>query len=123
MPSTLILITAEPTSRLAYHAFKLAQAMHQNQQSFSVFFYQNAVLTANADLWRADDEINLTLAWQQLQIPLAVCVSAAINRGVSDQQNAQRHQLHHTNLATGFELTGLGTLADAIDRAQHVIQF
>lgn len=123
MPSTLLLITASPTSRLAYHAFKLAQAMHQQQQPFSVFFYQDAVSVANASLWRAEDELNLTLAWQNLAIPLPVCVSAAINRGITDQENAARHQLEHINLADGFHLTGLGTLADAITQARHVIQF
>lgn len=123
MPSTLLLITAPPTSRQSYHAFKLAQAMQQQQQAFSVFFYQNAVSIANASLWRADDELNLTKAWQTLAIPLPVCVSAALNRGITDSENAARHQLHHTNLADGFHLTGLGTLADAITQARHVIQF
>ena len=123
MSSTLLLITAPPTSRLSYHAFQLAKAMQQNNQQFGVFFYQDAVSIANATLWRADDELNLTSGWQSLNIPLPVCVSAALNRGVSDADNAARHHLQHHNLATGFELTGLGTLADAITQARHVIQF
>ena len=123
MSSTLLLITAPPTSRLAYHAFKLAQAMHEKQQAFCVFFYQDAVSIANSALWRAEDELNLTMAWQSLEIELPVCVSAALNRGVSDLENATRHHLDHNNLAQGFYLTGLGTLADAIVQARHVIQF
>ena len=123
MSSTLLLITAPPTSRLSYHAFKLAQAMQQTEQHFAVFFYQDAVSIANADLWRSEDELNLTSAWQSLNIQLPVCVSAALNRGIADEDNAQRHQLQHHNLASGFALTGLGTLADAISQARHVIQF
>lgn len=123
MSSTLLLITAPPTSRLAFHALSLAQAMQRKQQPFHVFFYQDAVSIANASLWRADDELNLTHAWQALDIDLPVCVSAALNRGVCDKENAARHQLEHHNLAAGFSLTGLGTLADAIQQARHVIQF
>lgn len=120
---TLLLITAAPSSRLAYHAFSLAQAMQKIQQPLQVFFYQDAVVTANKDLWRSEDELNLTQAWQSLNIPLPVCVSAALSRGVSDTDNAHRHHLQHNNLASGFNLTGLGTLADALQQAKHVIQF
>ncbi|TXJ10504.1 MAG: sulfurtransferase complex subunit TusD [Acinetobacter sp.] len=123
MRSTLLLITAPPSSRLAYHAWQLAQAMQHTAQPFRVFFYQDAVSVANQDLWRAEDELNLTQAWQSLNIPLPVCVSAALNRGISDTENAARHQLQHHNLATGFTLTGLGTLADAVHQAQHIVQF
>ena len=84
---TLILITAAPTTRLAYHAFQLACAMKSKQQSLEVFFYQDAVTIANAQLWHAEDELNLTQAWQTLGIPLNVCVSAALSRGVSDAEN------------------------------------
>lgn len=123
MPSTLLLLTAPVHSRLAYHALRLAQAMHKKQQPFSVFFYQDAVSIANQQLWHAADEINLTAEWQQLNIPLPVCVSAALSRGVCDQDNAARHQLSHNNLAAGFSLCGLGSLAEAITTAKHVLQF
>lgn len=120
---TLILITAAPTTRLAYHAFQLACAMKSKQQSFEVFFYQDAVTIANAQLWHAEDELNLTQAWQTLGIPLNVCVSAALSRGVSDAENAKRHHLAHDNLAEQYALTGLGTLAEAIKSADHLLQF
>ena len=123
MSSTLLLITAPPTSRFAFHALCLAQAMHKKQQPFEVFFYQEAVTVAHAALWRSDDELNLTAAWQDLGIELPVCVSAAIMRGITDEDNATRHQLNHCNLATGFKLVGLGTLAEAISQARHLIQF
>lgn len=97
--------------------------MQQQQQAFRVFFYQDAVSIANASIWRAEDEMNLTSAWQNLNVPLPVCVSAALNRGITDDENAARHQLQHSNLAEGFQLTGLGTLADAITQARHVVQF
>lgn len=123
MQPVLMLLTAPPQSRMAYHALRLAQSMQQQELMFDVFFYQDAVTIANQQLWYAEDQLNLTQQWQQLNIPLHVCVSAALSRGVSDLDNANRHQLEHSNLATGFQLVGLGTLADAIHTASHVIQF
>lgn len=123
MFSTLLLITTAPTTKLAYHAYKLAEAMQQAGDKFTVFFYQDAVAIANATVWRGEDQLNLTYLWQQLNIPLAVCVSAALSRGITDAENASRHLISHTNLADGFSLTGLGTLADAMSAAHHVIQF
>ncbi len=120
---SVLLITAAPTSRLAYHAFQLACAMKSKQQSFEVFFYQDAVSIANHQRWYAEDELSLTQAWQQLNIPLYVCVSAALRRGVSDVENAKRHQLTYHNLAEKYLLTGLGTLAEAIKNADHLLQF
>lgn len=123
MQSTLLLVTASPQSRLAYHALRLAQTMQAKHIPFQVFFYQNAVTVANADVWHAEDEINLTAAWQALNIALPVCVSAALSRGVSDDENARRHALKQHNLAAGFTLTGLAALAEAIHSAKHIIQF
>ena len=60
MPPTLLLLTSPAHSRLAYHALRLAQAMHQKQQPFEVFFYQEAVSIANRQLWHAADEMDLS---------------------------------------------------------------
>ena len=121
--STLILITAAPTSILAWHALGLAQSLLAKQHPVRLFFYQDAVHVANALQWVPDDQRNLTIEWQKLGIALAVCVSAALARGISDQENAQRHSLPSDNLAPGFQLVGLGELADAVQSAERVIQF
>ncbi|MFB2537928.1 MULTISPECIES: sulfurtransferase complex subunit TusD [unclassified Acinetobacter] len=133
MNSTLILVLSPPRSRLAYHALRLAQSLKNQQKPFQVFFYQDATTVADNQLWYADDELNITQQWQNLAIDLPVCVSAAIQRGVMDQENIQRHQKlsdleraespWHTNLAKGFSLVGLGQLAMAINESKHVIQF
>lgn len=121
--STLILITAPPTSIIAWHALGLAQALHNQQQPFRVFFYQDAVQVANQLNWVTDDQKNLTHEWQKLNIHLPVCVSAALQRGITDTNNANRHQLTIANLAEHFQLVGLGELADAIDQVERVVQF
>ncbi|MFW2076698.1 sulfurtransferase complex subunit TusD [Acinetobacter sp. ULE_I010] len=121
--SSLLLITAAPSSIHAWHALGLAQALQQKQQDFCVFFYQDGVQVANSLQWVPDDQRDLTEAWQELAIRLPVCVSAALARGITDQENAQRHQIKAHNLASGFELVGLGELADAVQSSDRLIQF
>ncbi|MDF2416377.1 sulfurtransferase complex subunit TusD [Acinetobacter beijerinckii] len=121
--STLLLITSSPTSVIAWHAFGLAQALHNKQSEFRVFFYQDGVHVANDLQWFPDDQRNLKQEWQKLGIRLPVCVSAALARGITDASNAQRHSLQHHNLAQGFELVGLGELADAVQSCSRILQF
>ncbi len=120
---TLLLLTQPGTSPIAWHAFKLAQSLIQAQHPVQVFFYQDAVTIANSLSWRPQDEPKLGQQWQSLGIDLPVCVTAALNRGISDEDNAQRHQLNNTNLLTGFRMAGLGELADAMMTAKRTIQF
>jgi len=81
------------------------------------------VQVANSLQWFPDDQRHLTHEWQKLSIRLPVCVSAALNRGITDQENAKRHQLSNSNLAQGFELVGLGELADALQSSARIVQF
>lgn len=121
--STLLLITSAPTSIMAWHAFGLAQALGNKFEDFRVFFYQDGVQVANDLQWFPDDQRNLKQEWQKLGIRLPVCVSAALARGITDASNAQRHSLQQHNLAQGFELVGLGELADAVQSCSRLIQF
>ena len=121
--STLLLITSAPTSMMAWHAFGLAQALQSKHEEFRVFFYQDGVQVANDLQWFPDDQRNLKLEWQKLGVRLPVCVSAALALGITDASNAQRHSLQQHNLAQGFELVGLGELADAVQSCSRLIQF
>lgn len=119
---TLLLLTSPPTSRLSWHAYMLAYSLIEKNQQVRVFFYQDAVQIANNILWRPADEPALSEKWLSLGIDLPVCVSAALARGITDQDNALRHELPQHNLIAGFRLTGLGELADAMLNAHRVIQ-
>ena len=121
--STLLLITSAPTSIHAWHAVGLAHALKSKQVDFRVFFYQDAVAVANSLIWSPDDQRNLAAEWKKLSIRLPVCVSAALARGITDQDNALRHQIQSHNLVQNFELVGLGELADSIESADRLIQF
>ena len=121
--TTLLLLTQPPSSVLAWHAQKLAQSLLNRQQPITVFFYQDAVQIANQYAWRPDDETSLAKQWLSLGIDLPICVSAALWRGITDSDNAKRHQLPHANMMQGFRMAGLGELAEAMITAKRTIKF
>jgi len=92
-----------------------------------VFFYQEGVLNGNALVHPASDEVNLVTGWaglaDQYGVPLYLCVSAALRRGVVDSSEQQRQGLSAANLHPAFTLAGLGELAQAALTSERFIQF
>lgn len=119
--TTLLLLTAAPDTHLGWHAVRLARALIARKQVVEVFFYQDAVAVVNDRIWRPADEPSLQAEWQALPIDRPVCVSAALARGITDADNAQRHGLSGANLAAGFRLAGLGELAERMLKADRVV--
>ncbi|KYP97555.1 sulfur transfer complex subunit TusD [Sodalis-like endosymbiont of Proechinophthirus fluctus] len=93
----------------------------------TVFFYQEGVANANRLNAPAGDEVDLVRAWhdlaQQHKLALHVCVAAALRRGVTDALQASLLNRPGENLQSGFELRGLGTLAQAVLSCDRFIQF
>lgn len=147
MNQLLLFITAHPREASFSNALAHAQKHLRTHKKLTVFFYADAAYIANAYNWQPANEPNLQKAWQALanthDIPLNVCVSTALSRGITDVENSKRHQIFaqqttqpentdtpHTqatayahNLAAGFELVGLGTLAELMHQADDVQQF
>ena len=136
----LLLITADPSHPLAQLALRYARAYLQNlsneadtdtegtdNKKLTVFFYGDAANTANGLRWQPADQLDLTKEWQALaehyQLALPVCVSTALSRGISDDDNSTRHQLKGNNLAAGFTLVGLSELAMMMQNDCRLIQF
>ena len=139
----LLLITADPSHPLAHIALRYARTYLQNlsmndkvdddslsknqQAPLNIFFYADAANTANRLRWQSADQMNITQQWQNLaeqyQLSLPVCVSTALSRGISDNDNSARHQLNSENLATGFSLVGLSELAMMMQGDCRLIQF
>jgi tRNA 2-thiouridine synthesizing protein D len=138
----LLLVTADPSHPLAQLALRYARAylkstvmntkttdsdVSKQQATLSVFFYADGAHTANRLRWQSAEQIDLTQQWQNLakqyQLPLPVCVSTALSRGISDRENGARHQLEGDNLAAGFSLVGLSELAMMMQSNCRLIQF
>lgn len=115
-------------SQSARSAYQFAQAViEQGHTLVSVFFYQDGVTNGTALSVPANDEFDLTKAWQSLaqqhDVRLETCVAAALRRGIISEDEANQHGFEQNNLATGFEQAGLGSLAEAMLTQDRVVQF
>lgn len=112
----------------ALSAYQFAQALiEQGHTLVSVFFYQDGVTNGTALSVPANDEFDLSKAWQTLakehNVRLETCVAAALRRGIISEGEANQHGLVQYNLSAGFEQAGLGSLAEAMLTQDRVVQF
>ncbi len=125
-----LLITGSPYQSKACHTalrFVKTALTLQPDSIKGVFFYEDAVLIGNQLNQPPRDEINLTKAWQTVaqehNIPLYLCIAAAVRRGVVSEDESRRYELTQHSLAEHFQLEGLGTLVDLMNTTNKVIQF
>jgi tRNA 2-thiouridine synthesizing protein D len=99
----------------------------QGHQVLRVFFYQQGVYLATNLRVVPQDELNLTVLWQQLSVDhgleLGVCIAAALCSGIVDEQESSRYELGVDNLAAQFTLMGLGQLAAASADSDRLVSF
>jgi len=117
--------TGSPASMSAYRY--VCAALELGHRVSRVFFYGEGVHNATRLAAPPQDETSLPECWQRLarshQLELIVCIAAALRRGVLNDQEAARHGRDASNLAPGFELSGLGQLADAALNSDRLITF
>lgn len=115
-------------SQSARSAYQFAKALiEQGHKLVSVFFYQDGVTNGTSLSVPANDEFDLSKAWQTLaqehDVRLETCVAAALRRGIISEEEANLHGLVQNNLAEGFVQAGLGSLAEAMLTQDRVVQF
>ncbi|GLO62122.1 sulfurtransferase TusD [Vibrio sp. MACH09] len=125
---TLLVNGAVYGSQSARNAYQFACALiEKGHQLDLVFFYQEGVNNGSSLVVPANDEFDLTAAWQALasqhNIRLETCVAAALRRGVISSEESSLHHRDHYNLADGFAQAGLGSLAEALISQDRVVQF
>jgi tRNA 2-thiouridine synthesizing protein D len=124
-----LLVMGAPYSSPAPHsALRFAHAViARGHQIAGVFFYHDGVHNASSLMAPPQDELNLSEAWaelhQQHAVQLDVCIAAALRRGLMSESEAQRHGQQAFNIASPFELTGLGQLLELQHRADRFITF
>lgn len=124
-----IAVYAAPySSQSSYSAYRFASALLSKGHSLHrVFFYCDGVHAASDLATPPQDDCQLTHAWQNLakthKVDLVVCIAAALKRGLFDQQEATRYDKATSNLAPGFELSGLGQLVAAAIASDRLITF
>ena len=129
MASFSLMLTQSPTVN-ANHFLALDFATSLLQQGHSlkrVFFYQDAVYVGLNGQTPIQGQQSLMQQWLQLskqyEFPLQLCIANAIRRGLANAQEQERYQLPTTTVALGFDLVGLGELAEACQENDRVIQF
>lgn len=92
-----------------------------------VFFYHDGVHGASVLAVPPQDEPSPMPQWADLAeqhgIELAVCIAAALKRGVVDADEQQRYELAGANLHPAFAIVGLGQLIEAIGSSDRFITF
>ncbi|QXI26715.1 sulfurtransferase complex subunit TusD [Pseudomonas vanderleydeniana] len=114
-----------PSSR---RALLFAQALLAGgHEIVRLFFYQEGVHSASANVVTPQDEQDLPREWASFvsdnQLDGVVCIAAALRRGVLNAEEAQRYSRPAVNLGAGWELSGLGQLHDAVQAADRLICF
>ena len=125
---TLLVTSAPYTSQNAYSAYRFAlAAVASSHQIKGIFFYQGGTLNGSALQLLPSDEFNLHHAWKHISsehnIPLLVCVSAAIKRGIINTQDADEFDQVHHSLSPQFQSVGLGDLAILLTNSDRLVQF
>lgn len=114
-----------PSSR---RALRFAEAaLDSGHEITRLFFYQDGVHSASANVVTPQDEPDIARDWSRFvadhQLDGVVCIAAALRRGVINQEEAERYGRAAANLAAGWELSGLGQLHEAAQMADRLICF
>jgi len=125
---SLAIYAAPYSSQASDSAYRFALALLKNgHKLYRVFFYHDAVHNASALVTPQQDEINFPQNWQFLSkehnVDLVVCIAAALKRGLLNTQEANRYDKPASNLAQGFDISGLGQLVDAAVISDRLITF
>ena len=114
-----------PSSR---RALLFAQAaLAGGHEIVRLFFYQDGVHSASANVVTPQDENDVPAQWREFVIThnldAVVCIAAALRRGVLNDEEANRYQRPAANLPVPWELSGLGQLHEAAQSADRLVCF
>jgi tRNA 2-thiouridine synthesizing protein D len=92
-----------------------------------VFFYHEGVHTASGLTVPPQDEPPTQAEWVDLardhQVELAVCIAAALKRGLVNEAEQNRYDLAAASLHPAFTLVGLGQLIDTVVCSDRFLTF
>ena len=116
------------SSQSASSAVKFAEAaVAAGHEIHRVFFYHDGVRTGDALAVTPQDEEPVLERWRALQqghgCELALCIAAALKRGMLNAEESQRYDKLAASVAPEFEIVGLGQLIEAIMHSDRFVTF
>ncbi len=128
MKFTLIVHSAPHSGQGSHTALAFARALFTGGHGLQrVFFYLDGAQNALATRVPPQEENDILVGWQVLArdhgCELAVCIAAALRRGVLNQEEADRYERPSGNIADPFVVVGLGQLIDAVIESDQCITF
>jgi tRNA 2-thiouridine synthesizing protein D len=116
---------ASESPRLALRFARAALA--KGHRIHRVFFYHAAVSLANALAVQPQGETDPAADWVQFatehDVELAVCVAAALRRGILSADDADRYERICSNVKAPFQIVGLGQMIEAAIEADRFVTF
>ncbi len=122
---TIILTQSPALSESHQTAQKLvSELIHYGNKIDRVFFYQDAAYVGLKSQIPGQGLQASYQGWidikQQQDFPLQICIANALRRGIVDTTEASRYKELET-LQNGFQLSGLGEIADACRSSDRII--
>lgn len=107
--------------RFARAALAAGHTLHR------VFFYHDGVHAASGIAVPPQDEPSPQAGWIELSadhgVELAVCIAAALKRGLVNEEERARYELTAANVHPAFAVVGLGQLVEAIGTTDRFVTF
>ena len=92
-----------------------------------VFFYHAGVGIANSLAVQPQGEPDTARAWADFAvehgIELAVCIAAALRRGILTIEDATRYERGASNVHAPYQIVGLGQLVEAAIASERFVTF
>jgi len=124
-----LLVTGSPHgSQQSSSAYLFAKALLEKNHDIScIFFFQDGTLNANKFNSPLGGQFDLVNAWRIMgkeeNVPLKICISSGMRRGVIDYNEANLLGFSSPTIAEGFEYSSLGFLSEQIMKCDRWVQF
>ena len=128
MNFTLIVHSAPYSGQGSHTALAFARSLLTSGHGLHrVFFYLDGAQNALSTRVSPQGESDTLVGWQALareyNCELAVCIAAALRRGVLNQEEADRYERGGATTAEPFVIVGLGQLIDAVVDSDQCVTF
>lgn len=125
---TLVITGAPYSSQAPQTAMEFARALiAAGHRIDRVFLYGDGVHLASALSCIPSDEPHWTHLWCEFlnshRIPGVACIASALRRGVLDEREQKRYEKDAHNLASPFEIAGLGEWVEGVTRSDRTLYF